>query len=294
LNFAYPAGVIGQGIGYVKGHGTQNDFIVLPDADALLDLTTNRVQALCDRRRGLGADGVLRMVPTELVEEVAEQSSVAQWFMDYRNADGSTSEMCGNGARLFARVLLDHGLMYGESFSIATRGGPREINVRGDDISVEMGRAHAVEAPRSASVTTAGRQWPITVVNFPNPHAVAFVESLEEVGSPLEQPTISPTSLFPEGVNVEFARIQGEDHVGFRVFERGVGETRSCGTGACAVAWAYRQRTGQPSSNSPMVIDVPGGRLRVHERPDGRWVLTGPTGVVAAGTIFSQWWKDNE
>ena len=286
--------MIGQGIGYVKGHGTQNDFIVLPDADALLDLTTNRVQALCDRRRGLGADGVLRIVPTELVAEVAKQGSVAQWFMDYRNADGSTSEMCGNGARLFARVLLDHGLMNTESFSIATRGGPREITLSGDDIAVEMGRALVVDVEQPIFVTAEGRQWPVTAVNFPNPHAVAFVDSLEEVGSLLEQPTISPSSLFPEGVNVEFASIQGEDHVRFRVFERGVGETRSCGTGACAVAWAYRKRTGQPSTNSPVVIDVPGGRLRVHERADGRWVLTGPTEVVAAGTILSQWWKDNE
>lgn len=281
------------GIPFVKGHGTENDFILLPDPEGLLDLTVGRVRALTDRRRGLGADGVLRMVPTSSSSEVADQSSRAEWFMDYRNADGSAAEMCGNGARLFARYLLDQGLATAGEFAIATRSGVREVTVVDGDIAVGMGPATAVSAPEPVEVSVGESRWEATGVLVPNPHAVVFVDDLAAVGELTAPPVVSPSDVFPEGCNIEFVKVLGDNHVEFRVFERGVGETRSCGTGACAVAWAHRQRQGQGDAVVPLRVDVPGGRLTVRQGSEGRWVLSGPTLFVATGHIDRDWWKDN-
>ena len=143
-------------------------------------------------------------------------------------------------------------------------------------------------------VTVGESSWAADGVMFPNPHAVAFVDDLADAGSLLHAPLVSPQQSFPDGVNVEFVVVRGDDHAEFRVFERGVGETRSCGTGAVAVAWAFRQRQGANNSGAPVVVDVRGGRLHAYERSDGHWVLAGPTEVVAEGVIDVQWWKDNE
>ncbi|HVQ87425.1 MAG TPA: diaminopimelate epimerase [Actinomycetes bacterium] len=285
--------MIDQAPEFVKGHGTENDFVVLFDREAVVDLTPARVRALCDRHRGLGADGVLRVVPTELSGEVQNQRDTTEWFMDYRNADGSMAEMCGNGVRVFARVLADRGLETGSEFSIATRGGPRAVTVTGDEISVDMGPAIPAGIDAAPLVAVGGAQWPAIPVWFPNPHAVAFVDSVFDAGSLVEPPLVTPAELFPDGVNVEFAAVVAENHVEFRVFERGVGETRSCGTGACAVAWAYRQRFPTAAVDAAVTVDVPGGRLKATQRVDGHWLLAGPTQMVAQGFIDPQWWKDN-
>ena len=286
-------GVADGAIAYAKGHGTQNDFILLPDPDAELDLTANRVRALTDRRRGLGADGVLRVVPTIACPEVADQASRANWFMDYRNADGSVAEMCGNGARLFARFLVDRDWETTPSFRIATRGGVREVEVSGESVAVEMGPANTTGYDGPVTVTVAQSHFGAVGVGFPNPHVVVFVDDLAVPGDLLVAPTVLPVSAYPDGVNVEFVAVADDNHVAFRVFERGVGETRSCGTGACAVGWALRRSRGVGDPTAPLAIDVLGGRLRVHERADGHWVLDGPTTMVADGAIGLQWWKDN-
>src|SRR4051794_26232528 len=121
---------------FVKGHGTENDFVIVPDPDGALDLTPGMVAALCDRRAGIGADGVLRVVPAKL----ADPGQDAEWFMDYRNSDGGVAEMCGNGIRVFARYLVAAGLTRPGEFGVATRAGVKRVRL-GDtgDVSVDMG-----------------------------------------------------------------------------------------------------------------------------------------------------------
>ena len=256
---------------FLKGHGTENDFVVLPDADGTVHghLDPARVRALCDRRAGIGADGVLRAVRLHDGEG---------WFMDYRNADGSTSEMCGNGVRVFARYLRDH---EGETLPVAvsTRDGVKVVSDAGDGLfTADMG------APRvhgATTVTVEGRDHAARHVSMGNPHAVAFVEDLEEAGPLLAEPGYD-REVYPEGVNVEFVVRRGKRHVAMRVHERGSGETRSCGTGACAVMVATALADDAPRGTSYR-IDVPGGRLDVVWTEDDRVLMTGPAVLVAEG-----------
>jgi diaminopimelate epimerase len=275
----------------VKGHGTQNDFVLVPDVDdrfaGLLDPAT--VAALCDRRAGIGADGVIRVVPTATVADVADQAHVAPWFMDYRNADGSIAEMCGNGARVFARYLVDAGLVESDHFAIATRGGARQVTTTADGFAVTMGVPTFLPGEPAARVTVGEHSWSASGVFIPNPHAVVFVDDLAHAGDLLVPPTVTPASAFPHGVNVEFVVDVGPAHVAMRVHERGSGETRSCGTGAAAVAVAARRRAagGGALSQVPAewIVDVPGGRLTVAEQSDGEVVLAGPAVLVATGQV---------
>jgi diaminopimelate epimerase len=278
-----------MGIRFAKGHGTENDFVLLPDEDGLLGLTPALVRSLCDRRAGVGGDGVLRVVRSVSAGEDVKAGD-AEWFMDYRNADGSVAEMCGNGIRVYARYLLEHGLATGPAVSIATRGGTRRVVVEGDLFTVDMGEATPPRARAVPLVTVGSRHWTATGVLVPNPHAVVFVDDLAEAGPLTEAPDVSP-GVFPDGVNVEFVVDRGPGHVAMRVHERGVGETRSCGTGACAVAWAWRRRHGQPPSPGRVQVDVPGGTVWVTEGDDGHLTLTGPAVLVAEGELSDAWWQ---
>jgi diaminopimelate epimerase len=284
------------GIPFAKGHGTGNDFVIIPDHSGVLTVNEARVRALCDRHRGLGADGVLVVTRTEEHPEVAHQADLAEWFMDYRNADGSLAQMCGNGSRLFVAHLLEEGLASTGSFHIATRGGARRVTV-GDHgaIRVDMGTAgfldrgdiavRAAEAPPGdAGVAAVG-------VLMPNPHAVVWVDDVAQAGSLREAPVVTPSPAYPEGVNVEFVRVLAADHLQMRVFERGVGETLSCGTGACAAAVATVRRSGAAPDGRRIRVDVPGGTLGVTWHPDGSVELDGPAEVVARGEIDAHWWE---
>ena len=253
----------------MKGHGTENDFVIVP---ADVELTDERVRALCDRRAGIGGDGVIRAVPGE----------DGRWFMDYRNADGSVSEMCGNGIRVYARYLRDH---EGATFplEIDTRDGLKTLTVDeedGDLFTVDMGHPRVLGETK---VSVAGHTWPAAHVDMGNPHAVAFVDDLADAGPLLEAPTHDP-SVYPHGVNVEFVVRRGDQHVAMRVHERGVGETRSCGTGAAAAALATRWWAGESELNTQWTVDVPGGRLRVRALPGQEVELAGPAALVADGT----------
>jgi diaminopimelate epimerase len=289
------------GLSFAKGHGTQNDFVVLLDPDGVYEPTEAQVRALCDRRRGLGADGVLRAVP--------DQSG--DWFMDFRNADGSLSEMCGNGARVFAVALRDAGHVAGDEFTVVTRGGSRRVRIEPEDgsgtvVTVSMGTAHSDE--RAVSVEVGEQSWPATPVWVPNPHAVVMVGDLAEAGRLIAPPHVTPLEVFPDGVNVEFVVDRGTDpvaddgtlRIGMRVHERGVGETRSCGTGAVAAAWTWRRHAvdagsvGAGALAATVRVDVPGGTLYVTEHDDGELDLRGPAVIVARGEIDEQWWKENQ
>ncbi len=253
---------------FLKGHGTENDFVLLPDPDGVLDLTPELVQRLCDRRAGIGADGVLRVVPTALAPEAVGQAGQAPWFMDYRNADGSIAQMCGNGVRVYARYLVDAGLAEAGTLLLATRGGVKEVLVDADVVLVDMGSA-VVGDP----VTVDGTQ--ATSVDMGNPHAVVHVASVEALG------TLDPDR---KDLNVEYVEDLGPTHLRMRVHERGVGETRSCGTGACAAVVATVLRKGLPRGEA-YDVDVPGGRLVVTWREDGHVTLTGPAVLVAEGEV---------
>ncbi|WP_069817253.1 diaminopimelate epimerase [Streptomyces sp. TP-A0874] len=283
---------------FLKGHGTENDFVIIPDPDNRLELSPAAVALLCDRRAGIGGDGVLRVVRSAAHPEAAEMAAEAEWFMDYRNSDGSIAEMCGNGVRVFARHLQRAGLTGEGDLAVATRAGVRRVHIakrasagRGGEITVGMGPVSLPDGP--VTVTVGERGWPARNVNMGNPHAVVFVDDLADAGDLLRAPGVAPAGVYPEGVNVEFVVDRGPRHVAMRVHERGSGETRSCGTGACAVMVAAARRDGlDPGADGHPVtytVDLPGGRLVISEAVDGTVEMTGPAEIVAEGTIDPAW-----
>ncbi|SCE46858.1 diaminopimelate epimerase [Streptomyces sp. DvalAA-14] len=283
---------------FLKGHGTENDFVIVPDPDGLLELSPAAVARLCDRRAGLGGDGLLRVVRSAAHPEAAALAAEAEWFMDYRNADGSIAEMCGNGVRVFARYLQRAGLTGAGDLAVATRAGVRRVHIAKDTedgapggVTVRMGRA--VLPGGEITVTVDGRSRPAVHVGMGNPHAVVFVADLAEAGDLLRAPDVRPAEAYPDGTNVEFVIERGPRHVALRVHERGSGETRSCGTGACAVMVAAARRDGlDPSVTGRPVtytVDVPGGRLVISEGADGEIEMTGPAVILAEGSIDPDW-----
>ncbi|CAA9373448.1 MAG: Diaminopimelate epimerase [uncultured Nocardioidaceae bacterium] len=275
-----------DGIQFLKGHGTENDFVLLPDADGRAgEPSPELVRRLCDRRAGIGADGVIRVVRTDAADDPAAVAArgEARWFMDYRNADGSLSEMCGNGVRVLGRYLVEReGADPTSPLPIATRAGTKVLTFEGGtsdgDITVDMGSPALLG---TTEVEAAGRSWKAAHVDMGNPHAVAFVDDLAEAGPLLEEPIYDHT-VYPDGVNVEFVVRRGEGHVAMRVHERGSGETRSCGTGACAVMVASAVADGA-GRGSAYVVDVPGGTLRIRWTDEDRVLMTGPAVLVAEG-----------
>ncbi|MGG2459132.1 diaminopimelate epimerase [Streptomyces sp. RGM 3693] len=281
-----------QRIAFLKGHGTENDFVIVPDPDGRLDLPATTVARICDRRAGVGGDGLLHVVRSAAHPEARAMAEEAEWFMDYRNGDGSIAEMCGNGVRVFVRYLLHAGLVEAGDVTIATRAGVRRVHLaKTGDVTVSMGRAELPED--GVVVEVGGRSWPARNVNMGNPHAVAFVEDLAHAGELRAQPQFSPAAVYPDGVNIEFVVDRGPRHVAMRVHERGSGETRSCGTGACAVAVAAARRDGlDPAvTGTPVTytVDVLGGSLTIAELPDGTVEMTGPAVIVAEGTFAPEW-----
>lgn len=259
-------------IPFVKAHGTGNDFILIPDLDDEIRLEPENVRALCDRHFGIGADGVIRVV--------REHSGSSTFFMDYRNADGSLAQMCGNGARVFIAYLIREGFVAGPDLEFATRAGTLRAHVYAlADIEIDMGVP--IQGPEFDDVTVyQGPQgFRGSSVHVPNPHAVVEVDELS--ATVLEPPRWEPLDVFPEGVNVEFVQYLDPGHVRMRVWERGVGETLSCGTGACAVGLVSRAR--HPEDGSKWRVDVPGGTVHVRVGEDDHVYLRGPVTFVAEG-----------
>ncbi|MEU0770106.1 diaminopimelate epimerase [Streptomyces albogriseolus] len=279
-------------IAFLKGHGTENDFVIVPDPENAVELSAAAVAALCDRRAGIGGDGLLHVVRSAEHPEARSMADEAEWFMDYRNGDGSVAEMCGNGVRVFARYLQHAGHVGEGDLAIATRGGVKTVHIAKDgDITVGMGRAVLPEG--DVTVAVGERSWPARNVNMGNPHAVAFVADLADAGGLFTAPSFAPAAAYPDGVNVEFVVDRGPRHVAMRVHERGVGETRACGTGACAVAVAAARRDGVDPRETGLpvtyTVDLPGGTLVITEQPDGRIEMTGPAVIVAEGAIEAEW-----
>ena len=290
---------MGISLAFTKGHGTGNDFVVIADPNGEIDLSVDQVAALCDRNFGIGGDGMLRAVRSEHVPEaqaLLAEEPAAEWFMDYRNADGSVAEMCGNGIRVFAKFLLDHGhaqLEPGSTLPIATRAGVRDVTRSSNGFQVDLGRwrleaEDALVRARELPVARPGQG-----INVGNPHVVvAVADDAELDGIDLAYaPIVEPR---PEhGTNVEFVVpsdplvVDGIGSIRMRVHERGVGETLSCGTGVAAAALAVRHWAG-PAAPDHWRVDVPGGTLavRMFATEDGGHVaLSGPATLVYSGTI---------
>jgi len=249
------------------GHGTHNDFVLVFDPSDEHSITTSQTAAICDRENGIGADGLIRIIKRN-----------EKWFMDYRNADGSIAEMCGNGIRVMARYLVERGHQPEGIFAIDTRDGVKHLRVPlTDDISVNMGQV----SDEGESITAAvnGKIWNGYNISVGNPHAVVFVDDINDVGPLQEPPVVRPKDSYPEGVNVEFVQIISENEILMRVYERGSGETQSCGTGTCAVALAATIHSNKKLP-STWIINPPGGRLEVSIDGHSNATLIGPAVLV--------------
>jgi diaminopimelate epimerase len=278
------------------GHGTENDFVVLPDPDGAVwpegRLDAAMVRRLSDRRAGPGGDGVLRVVRSVHVPDapdvLGEDLARCEWFMDHRNADGSYAEMCGNGIRLFLHVLVTEGLLDRAACEagvlVGTRGGPRRVGAVPDGgYWVDMGPARPF-GPGAARLS--GSEFSGLAVSMGNPHLACLTETDVDLLDLSAAPEFD-AALFPDGVNVELINVvEAGAHIRLRVFERGVGETRSCGTGACASAYAALAAVGD--TEGTVRVDVPGGRLSVQVTP-GTTVLTGPAVIVSSGELCAEW-----
>ena len=247
------------------GHGTHNDFVLLFDPEGVHDITSEQVARICNRTIGIGSDGLIRITKRD-----------GKWFMDYRNQDGSIAEMCGNGIRVMARYLVERGYQGEGIFPINTRAGMKYLAVPAiDDISVNMG--HVEEVYDDVIVHVGDQSWSATHVDVGNPHAVVFVDDLDSIGDLKAAPKVEGD--YPDGVNVEFATFLPNGEIAMRVYERGVGETQSCGTGTCAVALAATLYKGGRLP-SRWVINPPGGRLVVDTDAHSNSTLIGPAVLV--------------
>ncbi len=273
---------------FLKGHGTENDFLLLPDLDGAIELTAEMVRALCDRHAGLGADGVLRVVRSENDPEAKELAADAPFFMDYRNADGSVAEMCGNGVRVFLRYLIGAGLVETDA-AVATRGGIRRVRTSGDgNVTVQIGSPRFL-ADRPVATAAPSRPIAGVALEIPNPHVVVPIDTPEQLAAlDLTRPPVIQPAL-PNGQNVEFVVRRGPRWLQMRVHERGVGETRSCGTGICAAAVAEAESDNVGADGTPWRVDVPGGSCEVVWHPDGEVELTGPAVLVAELEVDGDW-----
>lgn len=256
------------------GHGTENDFVIIFDPQEEISISADQVAKICDRTNGIGADGVIRITRPG-----------GKWFMDYRNADGSLAEMCGNGIRVMARYLVAHGHQGEGLFPINTRDGAKFLRVPAEgDISVNMGQVS--DEGNIVTVEINGQQHSARHISIGNPHAVAFLDDLDAVGSLTDAPIITPANVYPEGVNVEFVEIESQDTLIMRVHERGSGETRSCGTGTCAVALAATIYT-RGKLPARWIIKPPGGTLIVDIDGHSNATLTGPAELIKEYDITS-------
>ncbi|MCV7140470.1 diaminopimelate epimerase [Mycolicibacterium fortuitum] len=282
---------------FAKGHGTQNDFVVLPDLDAALSLTPAAVAALCDRRRGLGADGVLRVTTAGaaqaagVFERLPDGVAAADWYMDYRNADGSIAQMCGNGVRVFAHYLRASGLESADEFVVGSLAGPRPVvlhsaDATSADVTVEMGKANRFG---TGTAKVGGRSLSGVAVDVGNPHLACVGLTAGELAAlDVGAPVSFDEQLFPEGVNVEVLTVPADGAVSMRVHERGVGETRSCGTGTVAATLAALAHQG--TDTGTLRVRIPGGEVTVTITESTSY-LRGPSVLVARGELSDVWWN---
>lgn len=249
------------------GHGTHNDFVLVFDPENKILITPEQIKKICDRKVGIGSDGFIKIIKVD-----------GAWFMDYSNSDGSVAEMCGNGIRVMARYLTDRGYQASGIYAINTRDGRKFLSVPDEgDISVNMGKVTQING--EVSVIQNSKTFVGLNIDVGNPHAVVFTDDLETVGDLKKSPAVLPEDAYPDGVNIEFVELVDNGEIKMRVFERGVGETQSCGTGTCAVALAATIKS-KKTLPIKWVINPPGGRLVVEIDGHSNATLTGPAVLV--------------
>jgi diaminopimelate epimerase len=284
---------------FTKGQGTGNDFVLFSDPEGDTELTPTQIAAVCDRRFGVGADGVIRAVRSSNLEDGAAalaDDPTATWFMDYWNADGTVSEMCGNGIRVFTKYLLDQGLAElqpGRSIAIGTRAGVRTVSRSVAGFQADLGAWRLTGGEPLVRAKNLPVARPGLGIDVGNPHVVVALADDDELDG-LDLGYLPILDPVPEaGANVEFvvpADPLVDDGVGqirMRVHERGSGETLSCGTGAVAAALAVRHWAGAGAPDD-WRVQVPGGLLgvRMFEAEDGEHVvLSGPAELVFDGVL---------
>lgn len=261
---------------FAKYQGTGNDFVMLLDLEDATRLTPELVRRLCDRRFGIGADGLIRVAPSER----------SDFFMDYVNSDGSIGEMCGNGIRCLARFVHDEGVTNATTLDVDTRAGQKTIGMTGDLVRVDMGAPSFLPAEipvlwdgpdaLHAKLEVDDGLVEAACLSMGNPHAVLFVDDPARAPVTTLGPVIERNDAFPHGANVEFVMIESPERIRMRVWERGSGETLACGTGACAAAVAARLLGGAAER---VTVALPGGELHV-EWPGS---LEAPAPVVMTG-----------
>ena len=286
-------------IAFTKGHGTGNDFVLFADPDGEIELSAAQLAAICDRHFGVGADGVLRAVRSKNIDAGTaslKEDPHAEWFMDYHNADGSVSEMCGNGIRVFTKFLIENKLVTlgkSDTLAIGTRGGVRDVQANASGYQVDLGRWKLDGGEPLVRAKNLAVARPGLGINVGNPHVVVALAGADELAKADLSfiPRLDPEPA--DGANIEFvvpAEPLVRDGVGYitmRVHERGSGETLSCGTGAAAAALATRHWAGKGAPNQ-WKVDVPGGTVGVRMFPteDGEHVsLSGPAELVYSGTL---------
>ena len=289
---------------FTKSHGTANDFVVLADLADDLELSASLARALADRRRGIGADGVIRIGAP--VSAPSGAATDADAFMDHRNADGSTAEMCGNGVRVVAKHVVDRHLVVpgpdGE-VRVATRAGVKRVRVVGRhrdgtvaEVAVDMGvpvftpSAVPFEADHEDAllhpVEVDGKVHQLAVVSMGNPHGVLRVEDVDTAEVASLGPRLETHRRFPAKANIGFAEVVSRSELRLRVWERGVGETAACGTGACAAVVSL-QRLGD--LDEEVAVRLPGGTLVIRHPAGSSVVMTGPAVEVARGHVDDAW-----
>lgn len=287
-------------IPFVKGHGTGNDFVLIADPDGEVDLDAAEVAAIAHRRFGVGADGLIRAVRSARVAEGAAllaEDPGAEWFMDYRNADGSIAETCGNGIRVFTAFLIDQGLIEldeGQSVTIGTRVGARRVTrLDEDDYEVDLGPWRIADGEVRVEAPGLHIARPGLALAIGNPHVVVALSDAVELDALEldEAPSLTPAP--PRGANVEFVVpldpviVDGMGRIRMRVHERGSGETLSCGSGAAAAALATRHWAGGGAPDRWSVA-VLGGELGVRVADisgEQHVLLSGPAELVFDGVL---------
>jgi diaminopimelate epimerase len=268
------------GAHWTRSHGLGNDYLVIEPAALPSDVRLNpaTVRLICDRHRGVGSDGILELLaaPPE-----PEHFAVRIW-----NPDGSVAEKSGNGLRIFAKYLAEHGHASSDSFTVITPGGAAAVVVARDPASGRVGgvtvdMATPTFAPRT-TLTIDGKDYPVTILAVGNPHCVILVPDVAAV--PLETlgPAFERHPAFPQRTNVQFATPLDRGHIRAIVWERGAGVTLASGSSACAVAAAC-QRLGH--ADADVLISMPGGDLRVRRDEREHLWLTGAVEEISQGTF---------
>ncbi len=271
----------------VKSHALGNDYLVVDPSALTFALTPEAVRRICHRHLGAGSDGILALVP----------SSRADFGLRIFNPDGSEAEKSGNGLRIFAKFLYDHGYTKQPAFSIDTPGGIAHVQLhlaggRIDQMTLDVGKAtfHSRDIPVAGAprevvdedLDAGGTRLKITAVSVGNPHCVVFVPDLRGVDLYRLGPLLETHPAFPKRTNVQFAQVVARDHLQILIWERGAGETMASGTSASAVAAASVRRG---LTDRTVTISAPGGDLRITVGEDWSIRMTGPASEVYAGTL---------